>query len=514
MTAEFDLVVVGGGPRALQALVCLEDALAQGAGARPVRVAVLDPEPAGAGAVWRVDQPEHLLMNLDPSAVDFSTHSTLVEHDYRGWEASRGHAALDYPPRARMGEYLRWVFGRLQTSRRLRVEHLRAQATSVDPAPGGWSVRLVGAVPAVMLTPEVLLCTGHLGGAGIDHHSVVAGRLGGEPGGPVSVRGAALTGMDVVLDLTAGRGSAWGPSPDSPSGLRWVPSGREPSSISLLSRSGELMTPKPEARDLEVEGAVRRVAQRWRPGFRLGEAWWEVLVDAAVTAAGVHGLRLDADLAWDALDSGRGVPLGWQERWCADLCRAAGITDEDPSWWLGRAWAGGYGTMVRSLEREERDPEQWYLWRERAARLERWAFGPPVATVRRLLALGEAGVLQLSTAAGPRAGARIDAVTRSAGVRPQPGAVPEDPLWRALLEAGSVVVRTHERGVWTLPDGRCVGAGGVPVSGLSALGRPTEDPVIGHDTLTRTLHDDVRRWATRIADEWSGAHRPGAEEKR
>jgi hypothetical protein len=272
----------------------------------------------------------------------------------------------------------------------------------------------------------------------------------------------------------------------------------------LLSRSGELMTPKPEARDTDVDGAVRSVTARWRRGAVPDDAWWDVLLDAAVRAAEVHGHRLDRDLAGDTLDAGRGVPLGWEERWCADLCRAAGITDEDPAWWLGRAWSAGYATMVASLERGPRDPQEWYRWRERAGRLERWAFGPPVMTVRRLLSLGEAGVLHVSTAAGPRAGKRIDAVTQGPGVLPQPGGVPADPLWRALVASGTVTVRPHERGVLTTPDGRCVGADGAPVVGLSALGRPTEDPVIGHDTLTRTLHGDARRWATRVARERCG----------
>lgn len=512
MTAGFDLVVVGAGPRALQALVELDDALAVSDSGSVMSVAVVDPYAAGAGAVWRSDQPRHLLMNLDPSAVDLSSRRGLVDHSYRAWEHSRGLAPQEFPPRALMGEYLTWVFGRLQCSPRLRVEHVRGRADVVERSARGWVVGVVGAASCQLQAPEVLLCTGHRRGGAVDHVAIVSDRLGGSGGQPVTVRGAALTGMDVVLGLTQGRGSRWDDSPDSPSGLRWVPSGREPRSITLLSRSGELMTPKPEVLDQDVDAAVRRVTERWRPGSVPDEAWWDVLLDAALAAADVHGIDLDREFAASALDAGRGVPLGWEERWCADLCRAAGITDEEPSWWLGRAWSAGYAHMVASLERSARPLEDWYVWRSRAARLERWAFGPPVVTVRRLLALGEAGVLGVARGAQPPPGECVDAVTEGPGVLADPGGAAGDPLWSSLHTAGWVHVRHGERGVWTRPDGRCLDAAGAPVEGLNVLGRPTEDPVIGHDTLTRKLHGDVGRWASRTAREWIGAARPGAEE--
>lgn len=513
MSAEFDLVAVGGGPRVVQALVALDDELASsGWRAVPMTICVVDPCAPGAGAVWRTDQPAHLVMNLDPSAVDFSSAHGLVEHDYRRWEHSRGLTPHEYPPRALMGEYLTWVFGRVQSSPRLRVVHVRGSVDVVERSGRGWVVGVVGANPCVLRAPEVLLCTGHRGGAGVDHAAIVAGRLGGDRGAPVTVRGAALTGLDVVLGLTQGRGSRWENSPDSPSGLRWIPSGREPRSITLLSRSGELMTPKPEAPDSAVDGAVRSVTARWQPGSVPDAAWWDVLLDAAAAAARAHGITLDREMAHSALDAGRGVPLGWEERWCADLCRAAGITDEEPAWWLGRAWSAGYAHMVASLERAPRPLEEWYVWRSRSARLERWAFGPPVGTVRRMLSLGEAGVLSLARGTPTHGGEWVDAVTAGPGVLAHPGGAAGDPLWRALHAQGVVHVRQGERGVWTRPDGRCLDADGVPVDGLNALGRPTEDPVIGHDTLTRVLHGDTARWAARTANTWAADHRRGAEE--
>ncbi len=78
-------------------------------------------------------------------------------------------------------------------------------------------------------------------------------------------------------------------------------------------------------------------------------------------------------------------------RWQRDAARARGDVDGDPAWWWGRAWAAGYADVVRSLERGPRACDTWKRWRARAAALERWAFGPPLVTHQRLMALREAG---------------------------------------------------------------------------------------------------------------------------
>ena len=62
-------------------------------------------------------------------------------------------------------------------------------------------------------------------------------------------------------------------------------------------------------------------------------------------------------------------------------------------------------------------------------------------------------------------------------------------------EAGSPVGRDDAPLV--APDGRTV-------AGLALIGRPTEDHVIGHDSLNRHLHHEGRCWARRIADRVAG----------
>ncbi|WP_062076580.1 FAD/NAD(P)-binding protein [Demequina globuliformis] len=513
-THSYDLIVVGGGPRALYALADLDTALAREGATRgePLRIAVVEPYVPGAGAVWDADQPTHLLMNVDAGIVD--ARCPAVPQSFREWSGE----ADPFPPRARVGAYLGWAFDRLCESPRLNVTHIKASVTSVQRDGARWrcvagEAAGVGAGGVDITSPTVLMATGHAGGAGLDHVAMSAPQTGPTAGAPLLVRGAALTAFDVVLDVTQGRGGTWHEDSGTPSRLRYVPSGREPSLVTLVARSGEEMLPKPARVPLSVAGAVRDVTAGLEPQSAPDDAWWDVLARAAVAGAAAAGVTVTPAHLWARLDG----PAPRATRGERDLARAHGELDEDAAWWWGRAWAAGYADVVRSLERAPRDQHTWTRWRRRAATLERWAFGPPVQTYRRLLALREAGLLTVEhgrgdagrgagTHDGPRA-TTIDAFTCGPGVLAAPRSWDAGHAWiehartpwRGLARAGHVMVRPGERGVLTLPDGQCVAADGSSTPGLYALGRPTEDVVVGHDSLQRRLHDDSRRWAATIA---------------
>lgn len=492
MVTDADLLVVGAGPRALTALLALDercDRTGRTAGT-PRHVIVVDPALPGPGAVWDPRQPEHLLMNVNADIVDLRTR--LVPHDFRSWARTVGSEMADtpYPPRALVGRHLAWCFERLVASDRLLIEHVRARVTSARRSAGGWTVEFADG--GTLRAPDLLLCTGHADSGGIDHRQVMEGT----EEGTVVIRGAALTAIDVVLDLTAGRGGQWvesAPGADRVGGLEYRASGLEPEAIVLLNRSGELLVPKPRHLPDALLREVRHVTHPWRTLQRPDDRWWEVLIEAAGAAATSCGVAVSREALGHTLAHGRGPADPWQ-RWCDDLARAEGSLDDDPAWWLGRAWSAGYRDLVVGLERADRD-QSWAVFRERAARLERWAFGPPADTVRRLLALHEAGLLQARTG-GTDEPVHHEAVTAPPGIRDA-----TEPLWVDLLASGQVSIRDGERGARTTAQAQCLDAAGAPTPGLWALGRPTEDPVIGHDTLSRTLHRDVEAWARTMAQQ-------------
>jgi diaminopimelate decarboxylase len=117
--------------------------------------------------------------------------------------------------------------------------------------------------------------------------------------------------------------------------------------------------------------------------------------------------------------------------------------------------------------------------------MERLAFGPSLLNAAKLLALIRAGRVDVTgLRASPGAGGyEIDAVC--------PG--PEvlgTPLDR-LVRGGHARVADGRRGVVVEDDGTVA-------PGLAVIGRPTEDWVIGNDTLDRTLHHHTDRWARRV----------------
>ena len=86
-------------------------------------------------------------------------------------------------------------------------------------------------------------------------------------------------------------------------------------------------------------------------------------------------------------------------------------------------------------------------------------------------------------------------------VIPPPGALNmNDPLSRALVRDGYARIAPGAAGLELTADVTCVGADGQPSEGLGAIGRPTEDWVIGNDTLNRALHPHPDLWAQRVIE--------------
>lgn len=505
---QCDIFTVGAGPKALAALADLESALAAGPGTgRPPRIVACDVFPPGAGAVWRTDQPRHLLMNVRADIVDMSSPS--VGSSFREWEcrSQPAHQVEPHPPRARVGEYLAWAFERLCASPLFGLSHVRGRVDRITPAGDRWRIDVM--TPAgcrVWHSPVVVICTGHADAGGLNHADVVSDQQLAPPGGDITVLGAALTAYDVVLDLTEGRGGRF--ETVEPGRMRFHPGGGEPRTITLVSRSGTLMTPKPQSDQTEMGLAVTAVTHALRGMVDPDDHWWQVLAEGAMAAARSTGVEVTQHTLMGALDrSADGA--GAFQRLRYGIEQALGTVDQDPCWWWGRVWALGYRDIVASLERRQRRQPNWLRWRSRAARMERWAFGPPIGTATRLLALHEAGILQV--AAVPNADeAQFHAITAPPGILTAPAEESATPPahgapWNSLLDEGLITVRPGERGVLTGPDAVCLTATREPSTGLSALGRPTEDPVIGHDTLNRGLHADSRRWAAAVARWLRGA---------
>lgn len=239
---------------------------------RRVVVEVIDPAPAGPGAVWRPDQSPQLLMNTVASQVSLFTDDSVrcegpvvpgpslyewacllrtgqVRGDYP--ELSQAEAARlgpdDYPTRAFYGHYLAWVVQWLleNVPANLTIRVHRAEAVALDDSPTGRQQE-VTLHDGTRLTgfDRVVLALGHgaVVPSGIEReHGEFARRhglryvgpanpadadLGAlEPGTPVLLRGLGLCFFDYLALLTTGRGGEFS---RGSAGLVYRPSGREP----------------------------------------------------------------------------------------------------------------------------------------------------------------------------------------------------------------------------------------------------------------------------------------------
>ncbi|WP_460490585.1 FAD/NAD(P)-binding protein, partial [Corynebacterium nasicanis] len=183
------------------------------------------------------------------------------------------------------------------------------------------------------------------------------------------------------------------------------------------------------------------------------------------------------------------------------LCERAGRADLD--WALGLVWRECYPALVERASYAGRDSLAGFG--ELGRRFERLAFGPPPESAEHLEQLVAAGKIDLThLGRGDEDLAdlvrELDVTVVVDAVLPPPGVV-AGTLEARLVEQGLARLRPGTRGLDVAPDGTVVGQ-----RNLAAVGRMTEDVVLGNDTLSRTLHDVIPRWARRLIPGPADAH--------
>ncbi len=244
--------IVGCGSRGLTVLerVC---ALAAGT-TRRIEVNVFDPQRPGPG-LHAVDQPEYLMLNTVASQVSMFPDTAALDGregrqgpNFYEWclrykSTERSVRPNEFLPRSWLGEYLAWTYEEVIRSLPTNV-HVIHHAHAVDNIEHTDMGQFVLSTAEVECSVDWLAITvGHarrlqdddkeLPGAFVrDAHLDSRGsKLSTEA---VGIEGLGLTAMDVVADLTVGRGGQFSKRAE---GLRYEPSGREPR-IYMFSRSG------------------------------------------------------------------------------------------------------------------------------------------------------------------------------------------------------------------------------------------------------------------------------------
>ncbi|MDT0572832.1 FAD/NAD(P)-binding protein [Streptomyces sp. DSM 3412] len=255
---------------------------------RRLVVEVIDPDGSGVG-IHAVDQPDHLLLNTVCAQVSLFPEEATVGAavgdrgpDLYEWVTARGLKVAedghtlgaegrpvrpdDFLPRRVLGEYLRWFLRRLldRVPQNVEIRFHRATATSLSAGPD--DSRLITLDSGETLRVDtVFLTTGHTPPAAHDPGAPGASRRIHEiypparafedvtAGQTVALGGTGLSAMDVLASLTLGRGGRY---EAVEGGLRYLPSGREPS-ILLFSRTGIPFRARPA--DNRTDGPYRPV---------------------------------------------------------------------------------------------------------------------------------------------------------------------------------------------------------------------------------------------------------------
>jgi hypothetical protein len=276
---RIEVCIVGAGPRGLSLLerICAQERVDPRR--RPLTVHVLDPDPPGAGRVWRPTQSRHLLMNTVASQVtvftDASVHiegpleegpslyqwAKALEHiaaasgatspDDAALSEARALGPDTYPTRALYGQYLTWAFRHVAANApahvAVRVHPARAIGlVDGDAELGGSGPQTVLLDDGTLLTglSAVMLAQGHVPVLPTGDEAELAGFAAGAsltyippanpadvdlssvaPGEHVLIRGLGLNFFDYMALFTHGRGGVFERVGRQ---LVYHPSGREP----------------------------------------------------------------------------------------------------------------------------------------------------------------------------------------------------------------------------------------------------------------------------------------------
>ncbi|MCD0460174.1 FAD/NAD(P)-binding protein [Roseiconus lacunae] len=515
------VAVIGCGPRGSYCLESLLRQIKANGGSGDIEITIFEPSKfPGAGIVYDPRQPHYLRMNLAAGQIDFwsldnDKHAKNRRHlSLLRWldKHHPQHAYADaYVPRAVVGEYLHECYQATieELSKYCHVERVTQKVNDLRRERATWVVtteeqRQVFDEVVITVGHEGLRCSGRVGVTGsapcdTPVSSFPFSSLSGDRAklsGDVFVTGFGLTAIDSVLSLTEGRGGKFLRNGNR---LCYVPQGNEPNRIHLVSRSGRPMLAKPTEKVEPIDDSF------WDPyREQLGELrqqvgqidfrrqLWPIVCQSAAALLNRNGID----------ESGASVG-DWFRRWGRySMNHSLAVRAMITSWLvataqrpydapaaLGTAWRTLYPQMVTLISHGGLIPKSWPAYSRTAAEMERIAFGPPAESIEKVVTLARQGILRCSC--------QRDEPTPSSenviAVLAKPNEPEENGLIDKLVQQGYLQHDPMTGAIAVDEEGRADAPRGT--KNLAVFGRCTEGIIIGNDTLSRSLHPHLERWA-------------------
>jgi uncharacterized NAD(P)/FAD-binding protein YdhS len=526
------IAVIGFGPRGLGALEALADRCS---GERlAFQVDVFDPSPCpGAGPNFDPAEPAFCLLNIPHRDIAIRPPEWSNAGPFAEWQGG-GINPDTFPTRADLGRYLEArradLFDRGFEGSDSSVQLISASAAEISRRAEGWQVQAGGQDHGPYA--EVLLTLGqpfvhpddqlaewqsHAAATEADlvpayparHFAEAATQWNGKS---VAIRGLGLSTFDVLRGLTVAQGGVF-------EGARYRPSGGEPARILPFSLNGQPPYPKPETEFLNAmftptSAETADFSEKAASAAEADAQTAEQLISAALTPPvarilAAHGITQSAIADW--------LGQEWSEPGTQDAAppletltygidMARGHLAPSIGYAMGQVWRKWQDDWRAAFNPRQTRPETAKRLIGFDEGLKRYSYGPPLSSARELLALVEAGLVDLDCASDPKittipGGWALTAGTAEAevavmidAVLPQPdlGALSEPPL-PALIAAGDLTPVASGLAAATAPDGSLYNEEGDLVCGLCLLGRLA----LGSVTAVDSLHDCFGRSADR-----------------
>lgn len=310
----------------------------------------------------------------------------------------------------------------------------------------------------------------------------------------VALRGMGLSMLDVVGALSQGRGGRF--IGESAGKCQYKPSGREPKRLVPFSLDGQALAPKPvnarqDARYRPSETQVKQLTSLLEAAISAGDEALPNILETGVTEVTEQLFRRGESPPKFGANVDDTLPAEAQMR--RFLSMAMG--DERPSrdYCIGQVWRHFQTLIFDRLSHTDLSADVIKQVMSLHQRMKRYAFGPPVCSVRQALALVDAGLLCFEVCDDPAI-----TPTDNGWLFSESGdQLVADKLIAQLRHDEHLSARAPGLGVRTTRDARVLRESDQQpvVPDLTLLGRLATGSFIEADSLTEAFDESVTLWA-------------------
>ena len=571
------LAIIGGGPRGLAALESVYSLAIKNDVPQKLNTILFEAKGLpGAGRIYDFDQPDTNWLNYSERALLLSGRPSFKGddlkipafpsfHEWSSYDTGQSEQNVDmFPLRSTMGKYLNEryesIASVLRNKRLLKV--ILAEVTETDWESNKFKIIIDD--KSVFEADELVLTIGHQptehsdqmkkwiefsnGNSSVElitspypiENILKSDKLNSET--TIALRGFGLAMIDIMRCLTIGRGGKFNIIDEVTRRMRYIKSGEEPAKILPFSLDGLPLSPKPLNQkidhwflptDDEIENFKSEVALAAERGdanglnflvaiiapiivrvFKMlgGKAQTSTLGSEELTDI-VRSWLLDDSFSHRLIVPKSNAPKDTMENFVG---MATGTNSISLDFCIGQVWRHCEPSLYRAMSFSNLDKGVVADVIALDERLKRYSYGPPVDSMQQMLALIEAGIINLDFVDDPEITTaeegwllssnnnkiKVDMIVNSV-LDPAKLLKTNSPIVRNLLHKSMVKPVHGELGISTEKNA-CVQLSDEATSiPLAVLGRLSKGTIVGADAVLQCFDGRADLWAKGLLSRWS-----------